>query len=128
GPTASEGPRTTCWSRSAAGRRGPEAGTGKSAPRRSMRTMGSHRAISDPSGSAVPEGGVATVEPGAGTLAGRRRRRPFGRAVYVAFLLAFAALAIWLATIEIEGALEDFVLRFGYVGYLGAACIAGINV
>src|SRR5690606_33034109 len=102
--------------------------TGKSAPRRSMRTMGSHRAISDPSGSAVPEGGVATVEPGAGTLAGRRRRRPFGRAVYVAFLLAFAALAIWLATIEIEGALEDFVLRFGYVGYLGAACIAGINV
>lgn len=60
-------------------------------------------------------------------MAGRQRRRPFGRALYVAFLLAFVALAVWLATIEIEGALADFALRFGYIGYLGAACIAGLN-
>ena len=93
-----------------------------------MRTMGSHHPISDPSGSAVHQGGIARGEPGAGTAAGRQRRRPFGRALYVAFLLAFVALALWLATIEIEGALADFVLRFGYIGYLGAACIAGINV
>jgi membrane protein DedA with SNARE-associated domain len=48
--------------------------------------------------------------------------------VYVIFLLSFIGLAVWLATIELEGALADIVARFGYVGYFVAASIAGINV
>ncbi|HEX7051477.1 MAG TPA: hypothetical protein VF188_14825 [Longimicrobiales bacterium] len=56
------------------------------------------------------------------------RRRRARRVLYALSVLAFIGLAIWLPTIELEGALEAFVLRFGYAGYVVAACIAGINV
>lgn len=50
------------------------------------------------------------------------------QAVYLAFVLVLVGFGVWLATIEFEGALGGFVLRFGAVGYLVAAGIAGINV
>lgn len=58
----------------------------------------------------------------------RARRQRLSQGLYIAFVLAFIGLGIWLAAIELEGALAGFVLRFGAVGYTIAACIAGINV
>lgn len=40
-------------------------------------------------------------------------------------MLAFAA---WLATVELEGPVEQLVARYGYAGYFLSACIAGINI
>jgi membrane protein DedA with SNARE-associated domain len=57
-----------------------------------------------------------------------RRARTLRRVGFVLFVIAFVIFAIWLATIEFEGALGEFVTRYGYAGYFIAASIAGINV
>jgi membrane protein YqaA with SNARE-associated domain len=66
-----------------------------------------------------------TLTPRAGP---QPRRRFLRRAGFVAFVLVFVAFAVWLATLEFEGALGEFVTRYGYAGYFIAACIAGINI
>jgi membrane protein YqaA with SNARE-associated domain len=53
---------------------------------------------------------------------------PVRKVLFVLFIIAFLAVAVWLATIEFEGAFETFVVRYGYVGYFISACIAGINI
>lgn len=50
------------------------------------------------------------------------------KVVYVAFVVFFIGVAIWLATLDLGGALERFVEDWGYVGYFASASIAGMNV
>jgi membrane protein YqaA with SNARE-associated domain len=50
------------------------------------------------------------------------------RIVYVACVLGMVGIAIWLATLDLEGPIVDLVGRFGYLGYFLSACIAGINI
>jgi membrane protein DedA with SNARE-associated domain len=73
---------------------------------------------------------MATIERDSPPPAARTgaRQRLIQRIAFVVFLIAFIAFAIWLATIEFEGALGDFVSRWGYPGYFIAASIAGINI
>jgi membrane protein YqaA with SNARE-associated domain len=56
---------------------------------------------------------------------------PTGRTeklLYITFIVLFVAFAIWLATLDLEGPLAQFVARYGYLGYFISASIAGINV
>lgn len=73
---------------------------------------------------------MATIEsetlPPAAPL--NRRARLLKRVGFVCFVIAFVAFAIWLATVEFEGAFAEFVTRYGYAGYFISACIAGINI
>ncbi|MGH7500301.1 MAG: DedA family protein [Longimicrobiales bacterium] len=73
---------------------------------------------------------MATIQRDSPTPAppARPKHRLLKRVAFVAFVLAFVAFAIWLATIEFDGALGGFVTRYGYIGYFIAASIAGINV
>jgi membrane protein YqaA with SNARE-associated domain len=46
-----------------------------------------------------------------------------------AFLLVLIiGLAVWLASIELEGQIKDFVLKYGYVGFLMISFIGGLNL
>lgn len=50
------------------------------------------------------------------------------RTLFFVFILVLVALTIWLATIDIEGPLKDFVLSYGYAGLFVAAFIGGLNL
>ena len=48
--------------------------------------------------------------------------------VFVLLVAVIVAVTVWLATIEIEGALKEFVVRYGYLGFLTAAFVGGLNL
>lgn len=50
------------------------------------------------------------------------------KAFYILFVVFFIGVAIWLATLDLEGPLARLVTRYGYLGYFLAACVAGINI
>lgn len=48
--------------------------------------------------------------------------------IFAVLIAVIAGLTVWLATVEIEGALKEFILRYGYLGFLGAAFVGGLNL
>ncbi len=47
--------------------------------------------------------------------------------LFFGLIVVFAALTLWFATIEPDGTLEEWVFRYGYLGFLGAAFLGGLN-
>jgi membrane protein YqaA with SNARE-associated domain len=47
---------------------------------------------------------------------------------FLVLLLLIVMLAFWLATIELEDQVKDFVLKYGYVGFLIVSFIGGLNL
>lgn len=47
--------------------------------------------------------------------------------MFFGLILVFAAVSVWFATVEPDGALEEWVFRYGYIGFFGAAFLGGLN-
>lgn len=50
------------------------------------------------------------------------------KTLFFLLIIAFVALTVWLATVEVEGALREFVLQYGYAGFFVAAFVGGFNL
>jgi membrane protein YqaA with SNARE-associated domain len=49
------------------------------------------------------------------------------RILFFGLIVVFAILTVWFASIEPEGAFKEFVVRYGYLGFLGVAFLGGLN-
>ncbi|OGG38881.1 hypothetical protein A2116_01705 [Candidatus Jorgensenbacteria bacterium GWA1_49_17] len=49
------------------------------------------------------------------------------KVLFFGLIVVFVALTLWFATVELDGALEEWVFRYGYLGFLGAAFLGGLN-
>ncbi len=51
-----------------------------------------------------------------------------GRVLFFGLVVVFIVLTIWFAIREPEGVLKGFVLKYGYLGFFGAAFLGGLNI
>ncbi|MBI4034167.1 MAG: hypothetical protein HY378_01280 [Candidatus Brennerbacteria bacterium] len=47
--------------------------------------------------------------------------------LFFGLIAVFIAATVWFATLEPDGALEEFVFRYGYFGFFVAAFLGGLN-
>ncbi|MFH0712649.1 MAG: hypothetical protein V2A55_02250, partial [Candidatus Jorgensenbacteria bacterium] len=50
------------------------------------------------------------------------------KVLFFGLIVVFIAFALWFATIEPDGEFEEWVLRYGYLGFFGAAFLGGFNL
>ncbi len=49
------------------------------------------------------------------------------KVLFFGLIVVFVAFVLWFATIETDGEFEEWVLRWGYLGFFGAAFLGGFN-